>query len=548
MMDVVHPFCSSCAFTPSELLPSLAQTNNLHSLLRTNIAPRSPADLEHAVAFGTLELARYDQGIEDFRKKAQILSEERATLASYIDGCRSVLDSHIRRMPTELVTRILELCALSSSKMYRLSYDDSQEDELARLARSHLLDLAKVCARWRDIIMNTSTLWASVTFNTSLLATADLGNCQEVLRSVLSRSGGLPLTIRIAATRNTKPASRLLEIMAKEVHRWRSATFQVPDSLLAPLKLKGQLPLLESLELHAVSLLKGEYFSEAPNLHTFAIKGPPHTIPLLPWRQLRSFTYDPRSSEFAPEDIRSVPLTELPSGASFVLSAIVSASRPRMPLLPPVTSPIDLLKLCVGDRERHAPVPVLGRIFNCLTLPHLTQFILEPREAAFPGSEPPLWSHTEFMDLATRSSFDKSLVKLTILTKISEEALLSALAGLPRLEDLTITDLPAPNGHILVTDALLRALNLTVQYHPPGVPRLRSLTITSRLSFDTNVLESLVESRVALLQPGPFYINIGWLDCAGRDRIDNLAQTLETLRERHPRRRLCFGTPDRGLQ
>ncbi|KAJ6551161.1 hypothetical protein B0H19DRAFT_893855, partial [Mycena capillaripes] len=54
-------------------------------------------------------LGRYDAEIERLQNALDLLPVERAALASHFEACRGVF-SPIRRLPTELLVQIFEMC------------------------------------------------------------------------------------------------------------------------------------------------------------------------------------------------------------------------------------------------------------------------------------------------------------------------------------------------------------------------------------------------------------------------------------------------------
>jgi hypothetical protein len=128
------------------------------------------------------------------------------------------------------------------------------------------------------------------------------------------------------------------------------------------------------------------------------------------------------------------------------------------------------------------------------------------------GSYPLPWLRTLFLALSTRSGLDAHLTALHLnRVVVTEEELLECLAGLPSLEQLTVSDHELEDfdeydsWHYrgvechLVTNTLLEQLTLTA--NPGLVPRLRVLTIHSMMKFSDDVLFELLQSRASTERP-----------------------------------------------
>ncbi|KAJ7051978.1 hypothetical protein C8F01DRAFT_1376350 [Mycena amicta] len=450
--------CASCAFDPSLLPPSATQLETLYSLLRVNSTPppSTEAHFRHVVESGPASLAQYDEQIEALREKMDRLSAERKLLATYIDASGSILTSYIRRLPTELLADIIEMCAHQSPEKYELCDDDTEESELHRLAKSHLLILSKVCARWHAIIMNTPRFWSTIAIDAEYWTTSVAGRNLDLLQVVLLRSGAYPLDLEIAAATSFSGeiGPRVLTLLAEHSSRWRRAFLNVDtvaETALA--SVQGRLPLLETLEFQAWSSLNLRVFYDAPRLRKFIFSGDASSLPELTWNQLEFFRFCGRTTRRGP----------------------------------------------VADNRLE-----IGRMLDRLTLLNLSQFIMHPR---FPAHYP-VWNQAAFSALAVRSAFAASLTVLRIISIISDTELLAALQELPNLEHLVAADL---RDCTPVTDVLLLELSAVDDRSQrlALTPKLHELDLVSSLAFTDAAMTRMLDARTrSTSSPDRFTISL----------------------------------------
>ncbi|KAH7881590.1 uncharacterized protein C8R40DRAFT_1164999 [Lentinula edodes] len=103
-----------------------------------------------------------------------------------------------------------------------------------------VLVLASVCRRWRNFTIGTPMLWRHI-------AAPAYGLC--FISLLLERSQRCPLVIEYQAAR---PDNRVLSLLAEHSERWEDVTLYIPPSSYICLSsIRGRLPLLERLSLHA---------------------------------------------------------------------------------------------------------------------------------------------------------------------------------------------------------------------------------------------------------------------------------------------------------
>ncbi|KAJ7496519.1 hypothetical protein FB451DRAFT_1018658, partial [Mycena latifolia] len=102
--------CDNCAFKKSRLLPTPAQINQLHNIIRSNSPAVHFDSIRAVIAEALSELTRYDKEIRQLQETLATLRSDRDLLESYADRCRSVL-SPVRCLPMELLVDIFAMCA-----------------------------------------------------------------------------------------------------------------------------------------------------------------------------------------------------------------------------------------------------------------------------------------------------------------------------------------------------------------------------------------------------------------------------------------------------
>ncbi|KAJ7056851.1 hypothetical protein C8F01DRAFT_1155367 [Mycena amicta] len=385
------------------------------------------------------------------------LSADRKLLATYINASDSILTSHVRRLPTELLTRIFEMCHLESR-------DDAggKEDREISLRR-----------------------WSESQTSRNL----------DLLRSALVRSRTYPLDLRVSApTAATSLSLLALNLLVEQSERWRTLTFSGTLSETALTCAKGRLPLLELLELRPGSKpFLSDVFCGAPRLRSFVFIGNPNHVPPMPWNQLRFFRHRGlRDLQLAP-----LPLEKLSSSCHCVITGRVDSRSAHRKVPVPIKSPVSRFQLFLVARSSKADVnrgdrEALGYVLNSLTFPNLIQFYLHPQP--YGVGDHPIWDPTAFSALATRSSFGDRLRRLSIIAVISDSELLAALRDLPNLRHLLIADIPSYPA--VVTDHLLLELaTVDDQRRPLLVPALKKIDFASGLQFTDDALWTLLDIR-----------------------------------------------------
>ncbi|KAJ7432440.1 hypothetical protein B0H11DRAFT_2297560 [Mycena galericulata] len=538
-------------FSRTRLLAEPGQADRIRKLLRAHLPP--PDHISSTISALSDELSRYDDEISRLKTQLSTLTADRAALEAYHNDCSSLL-SPIRRLPSELLVEIFDLCDRSFTPAFQ--FDDvpavTLEIELSRLAHAPLLAVSQVCALWHDIAMGTQSLWNTIELHNILWSTRiSTEKMVSLLQSALTRGGTSLLSILVVISASvSEPQTPALALLAAHSERWKSAGFMCGEADLLDLSdVKGRLPQLQSLE------LLGEpspldMFEIAPRLQRLHFSGSPAdfaALPNLPLHQLHEL----RCTEmWGASELLGFPAspalnlsTHLSNTAKFCLQLASLVLPPNIQLsasLPPITS--SMASLWIGvERDGFSAGNVtrpMGEIIKSLTLPALEEFEIDAE--GYPRLALP-WPQNEFLALSSRSSFHTHLLCLKLYHSIvTPEQLLECLANLPALEMLGISDhrLVAEGGgadQLLISDTLLGELTRTSKRCL--IPRLKSFNCQSLLQFDDTMYLNFVLSRLPTAraddensEKDPFEIGIWWLPGYNRELDPAVIERLDELR------------------
>ncbi|KAJ7189063.1 hypothetical protein C8R46DRAFT_1244485 [Mycena filopes] len=429
---------SASDFEQSSLLPDSHRIHELRDILRSNIVPPEISSFCRVAEEAPVELARYDAEIERLKESIDQLSSERATLAWYSDGCRSVA-SPVRRLPTELLAEIFDMCAPEGQDV--ISDTTTLTEEIERLAKKYLLQLAQVlsylshrleslrlwslhmlqvCSHWRSVAMGTSTLWSQIVVDTSVWSRIPhySPTLLDLLASSLQRGGECPLTLQIAVDHGNRNERSVLNLLSEHSRRWRDVSMWIdPPSLSHLVKAKGNLSRLGFLRL-ASDTARGQsnhpgsdIFQIAPRLSDVRLAGWEDPVPVLPWGQLSFIMLGNGDTA----DLSAIQnLSHLPSDSQ----ALVRITSNPLPIVfQPVCSNLHTLTVELMGKD-HVTHSTLATLFQSLTLPQLDTFKLV-REGVFS-----LWEQGSFRDFVSRSSLQTTLTVFQIDVVIEDNELL----------------------------------------------------------------------------------------------------------------------------
>ncbi|KAJ7477979.1 hypothetical protein B0H11DRAFT_1285372 [Mycena galericulata] len=515
----VPPSASKERLYSSPLLPDAFQLRHLRELLRSNAAPsdlESP-HLRSAIASSPADIARYDENIgrlqasvDDFKSSISELVAGRDVLRAYSDGCSSIF-STVRRLPVEVLTAIFPLCAPEAPHFYEFGSRHLPVHVLrSHAAQLHLLRISQVSASWYAIVMSTPSLWTTIYLDALYAPGPGTGNkIMELLAVSLERSANLPLTVYVrAGDPHGGPALRLL---AQHSRRWLTADFYLRHAAFEPLSAaKGNIPLLEHLEIGGSGLDRLDIFETAPKL-TEAVFSKFGASPRLPWDQLLEVTYNNR---YFPKSIGDgfAVMVHCSNRCQFTIEGL-DISRLTLPLsgLKPVQSDILNFALSLaGVEDRDHSAQVLNEILATLSFPCMRSLRLRSSDHGFPLH----WPRIQFSNFVLRSGCRDTLADLRIQnTLISADDLVACLAQMSALTTLLLADVPVadPSGgaHIVVTDTLLHELRWS-PHLGCLVPRLNRIELQSFLEFSDEEMLRFIDSRLipGRTNDGPFEMRV----------------------------------------
>ncbi|KAJ7121820.1 hypothetical protein C8R43DRAFT_72231 [Mycena crocata] len=522
----------------SPLLPTSTQRDHLRDLLRSNCLPHESSHFQSVVDSSPGHLARYDSDIEILRQLLDRLKSERAALNDYSIGCNSVFSS-VRRLPNEVLTEIFALCAPELQPYYRPARNlHTFEGSVERAAQVHLLRLSQACGRWYHIATATPSLWATIEADFSVICCQhDEDIFKRLIQLSLDRSAQCPLTI--ACRTQWRFGGPCVTLLAHHSARWRNIDFNIASSALPLLSpAKGNVPLLERLQLGGAEVSKLDIFETAPRLVFAQMARSRQTPSVLPWGQLQTLIYDTMDAEELVGNTLAV-VSRLPPSALFSvrdlnLGHLVVATS----VLPPVCSHIRDFRLGLCDAAIDRPGSsersreFLGAIMGMLTLPSLKRLFFESSvyDAAV------FWPREQFLGLASRSSFHNSLTDLLLYNVvITSEDLIECLLNLPGLKVLFIQDVPDMEDsprNVLITNFLLRRLVWTSE---PDclVPHLTLFSFTSFFQFDELIWLKFVASRLdpGCDDDGPFTMDMAWFRGHEPNMHDDVVTQIVALRD-----------------
>ncbi|KAF8142198.1 hypothetical protein K438DRAFT_2030214 [Mycena galopus ATCC 62051] len=524
--------CRSCGntFEKSHLLPTSSQLAQLRDVLSSTSWPNATvmSSFQSVVDRTPLELDRYVDEIRALEERLAALKLDRDLLQSYSDGCRSAF-SPIRQLPTELLVEIFDLCSPPGTDV--ISGITTPTEEQDRLARNYLLQVSQVCSRWHGIVMGTPRLWSTITFDSGVWVQSSIywERLLDLVEVSLKRGQKYPLTLRIAVDPYHYAERRILEILSRSSARWRNISLRIhPQSMTDLFDAKGNLPLLENLELSSTSntdsLSTSDIFSIAPRLKSITFTGPgwPFNASAFPWSQLSHAKFD--NGRYNKISLGGLPFLSAQACCEIVVTSTGTGNLPGE--LPPITSQLCALLIKVTYRfNRMQSWEAFRTVFGCLTLPRLTTL----RFVQQTDTPPPVWNQTHFLHFATRSALRATLTQLEIYAIIQEPELLECLLVLPFLEELRLWDCAdEEDGGAVITDNLLTQL----AWRPDQtnlVPNLKTLGLSSTIEFRDESLWELVTSRIDpwRSESSPFVVMVLYVSAQREFSPEFLAQLSE---------------------
>ena len=362
--------------------------------------------------------------------------------------------------------------------------------------------LARVCRRWRSMVLSTPRLWSSFQVEVEGSGASGLLHDARLMRRMklwLERSGGCPLSVRLVynpvGNVSDNRSMQLLVALIPQARRWRSVHFTLPSESI--LKLQdlppNSFPILQSLTLQVTAVRSSP---SEPLLNILTMK--------IPWRQLTDLNL-----QF---ELISLPTLD---EAFDILSKTVNLKRGTLQLectwkrrgtrreilsLPA----LDTLQLTFQTARAAADQSgdCLVQFLNLLSIPKLRTLSLGWLAGAIQT-----WSlvHTDFLAFLQASA--NTLRELTMTYfPISENQLLECFSQVPQLTHLDLRFALREGANDPITNQLLVACTIPVptgsacstpaRAETPLLPRLEHLNLHCHGAlYESAALFSFIQSR-----------------------------------------------------
>ncbi|KAL1729646.1 hypothetical protein EV714DRAFT_212635 [Schizophyllum commune] len=230
------------------------------------------------------ERAERDLQEQVFRTEKLLRDLRRQLTATqdYLRRIRSV-DSPVHRLPYEILDDIFALAITEGENAYSFHGMHSITTQLAH-----------VCTRWRQRVLSSGALWASISIHRVHLPPPVTPYDKEYMRKLidagvqrhLRHSQGAPLRLHVGSFAEPEPIRYLLEAAP----RWQevSAEHEAMFEALNDVKVQGKLEKLRALQL--VRIGPAPLRLKLDGLSALRVYNGPHIGVSLPWQQLTSLT------------------------------------------------------------------------------------------------------------------------------------------------------------------------------------------------------------------------------------------------------------------
>ncbi|KAJ7221292.1 hypothetical protein GGX14DRAFT_694665 [Mycena pura] len=448
-----------------------------------------------------------DDEIAKMQRVIDKLTEERNTLAAYIDGHRSLL-SPMRRLPRDIIQEIFIAC-MPTDRNCVMSATEAP------------ILLGRICSAWRAISFSTPRLWADIhivepdyrTREMSLsngfldLVNAKLKQRLEVTEAWLHRSGqcGLSITVFCTTPMPQQTRSPIIQAIIPLAPRWEHISLTASDIVLAnlPTFSDGDMPMLKSLCINEVQTMFPEghrwdtmSLCRAPQLSRFSASGScfrPLELPLR-WDRLLELSLVKTSPPTLSSDMALQVLSWCSVLRTF--KALVEDYTDAGGVSVPPLEHASLRTLdfeCMGSLSSTA-LQLTGR----LLLPDLRHFLIHGSTA---GNEDDISRISYAPFLAASSKITHVKVMLIMFTKSSLAEFIRCLPQTTeKLEVLRVLSW-GPGymiNQIYIDEDILSLLDPSL--HTPAAsvscPRLQDLTLKDCTSISDETLRDFIISRM----------------------------------------------------
>lgn len=439
--------------------------------------------------------------IEDLEKELALQESRTSKIRESIFRYKSAL-APIRRLPLETLTTIFTLCLPEGNFVF-------PSTQYAPLLPS------SVCYAWREVMLSTPSLWASLDVTIDLATTEERAlRLLELTETWIARSGTYPLSfafdVDILPGKYShiigQPAARILATFFKHIRRWQNVKLNI-EVIDLPIP-APHFSVDEGLVAHTLESIE------------IASPGPLCRILVTPLNRIMATASRLRHFMLSIDDALELhnmlalrpPLPQLTDisikgfeSAACIFDLLQSSSRLKT-LYIDVENHFQEADLSALPHTTHKSLQSLHiktdtdvwGFLDLVTLPSLQQLTLDFDPAyyhmthAYDGdrvSHPGmLWSQTTFVAFLVRSSCSLDTLSLQRMG-LQESDLLGCLEVIsPSLQNLNLED----NGKHPATDTLLGRLAFGSSQL---CPKLAAITFDSSSSFSSGSLTDMIESR-----------------------------------------------------
>jgi hypothetical protein len=273
----------------------------------------------------------------------------------------------------------------------------------------------------------------------------------------------------------------VLAILVAQSQRWKAVTLEIGADGDAIASIKGNIPLLEFLDVHFTRSRMNSLFAIAPSLRNLRCPGRFGSYEF-PWAQLKKLVV--HRAKFR------AGLCSLAGSCTSLAELVVIECAPHVSSdLEIVTSPLQTLTV-IGHKSFQSH----EYVFNFMTMPSLARIYLSPsvRSPSQIPTEP--FPFQSFSDFLSRSSCTISVVHLED-TFLTESETVTLLELLPALADLTYVQV-ATRVRIDNPDGILTRM-ITRASRPSSVllPKLTRLQLSLFHIPNQPMLADMIKSR-----------------------------------------------------
>ncbi|KAF5364607.1 hypothetical protein D9758_005516 [Tetrapyrgos nigripes] len=510
--------CPSCGYPkPYKFRFDFTNTSRVNEMLRTFAIPTGHSSVFAQMQVDAEEDVRhYDLEISELNRRVLYLEEKKKRLGTHMERLKS-LSAPIRRLPVELLACIFGiLCEGQPTKFSTMRIMQSCPP----------LSLSSVCSAWRQIAIDTSSLWCNLRLAHS--ARYFVPRFEPPLRLCLARSKLHPLSVHLfPGAHEDHP---LVQLLAEQSSRWRTVeTFDLSEMDFSTFNQKT-FPLLEILRINDCfdDYPHLNFFNSAPRLHSLKVNRLPEVEALAKFTPRNQITH--LEAACCNGEVVFQELEMFPNLQSMVYTELDHTLIPAE-VSPQTLAHLNTVEFQLSDNSGYQcshEHSLLKALMEQLTFPSLTNLTIkdvhckgDDESYFFMG----VWPRQTSADFLGRSGCSLQSLHLHQIS-LADEDLIALLMLNTSLVELQIKEIcraeynfarcPTANGTIfefkdIITPKLLTALHAYdngLALSSPLVPKLESLHFVADGDlFDDELFWKMVMSR--WLPEKEYALNIG---------------------------------------